>query len=432
MKPNERVWAFIALSLLACLPFISGCREKTSADSKPPDPAREVIAVTVRAGDLSETLSLTGTLMATQEVKITSKIPGRVEKVPVEEGTPVKPGDVLIELEQKELALAVAQAEATVAAAQAGLAKVLAGTRKEKIDQAQAALAQAKANADICKITFERMRKLLKDKTISKTKYDEAKAHCDSALAQYNSAQAQLEMAKTGATKEDIEIARTQVGQARAALAAARRQLQNTIITSPIDGIIAHKNVEPGEVVSPPVMPGKALLDIVDMSRLKTTVKISENRVKIIRLGQEAIISLDGFPGEIFPGKITRISPVVDANSRTFKAEVLIPNPYNRLKPGMFARVQLILTKRTDVLKIPVKTITEGKEGKVVFLAVNGTAKAQTVTLGISDEVDTEVISGLNPGDQVIIGGNLGLEHGDKIVIKGPLQKQINEQLRKG
>ena len=65
-------------------------------------------------------------------------------------------------------------------------------------------------------------------------------------------------------------------------------------------------------------------------------------------------------------------------------------------------------------------------------MAVNGTAKAQSVTLGISDEVDTEVISGLNPGDQVIIGGNLGLEHGDKIVIKGPLQKQINEQLRKG
>lgn len=432
MKKNNRDWVVLALTILVCLQLLAGCGENSSADSKPPDPVREVIAVPVRTGDLAEILSLTGTLMAAQDVKITSKIPGRVEKVPVEEGTPVKRGDVLIELEQKELALAVAQAEAAVAAAQAGLAKVLAGTRKEKIDQARAALAQAKANADICKITFERMTKLLKDKTISKTKYDEAKAHYDSALAQYKSAQAQLEMAKTGATREDIEIARTQVGQARAALATARRQLQNATITSPIDGIIAHKNVEPGEVVSPPVMPGKALLDIVDMSRLKTTVKISETRVKIIRLGQEAIISLDGFPGESFPGKISMISPVVDANSRTFKAEVLIPNPDNRLKPGMFARVQLVLTKRTDVLKIPVKAITEGKEGKVVFLAVNGTAKTQTVTLGISDEFDTEVISGLNPGDQVIIEGNLGLEHGDKIVIKGLPQKQNNEQLQKG
>jgi multidrug efflux pump subunit AcrA (membrane-fusion protein) len=432
MKKNNRDWVVLALTILVCLQLLAGCGENSSADSKPPDPVREVIAVPVRTGDLAKILSLTGTLIAAQDVKITSKIPGRVENVPVEEGTPVKRGDVLIELEQKELALAVAQAEATVAAAQAGLAKVLAGTRKEKIDQAQAALAQAKANADICKITFERMKKLLKDKTISKTKYDEAKAHYDSSLAQYKSAQAQLEMAKTGATKEDIEIARAQVGQARAALATARRQLQNATITSPIDGIIAHKNVEPGEVVSPPVMPGKALLDIVDMSRLKTTVKISETRVKIIRLGQEAIISLDGFPDEIFPGKVTRISPVVDAKSRTFKAEVLIPNPDNRLKPGMFARVQLILTKRTDVLKIPIEAITEGKEGKVVFLAVNGTAKAQTVTLGISDEFDTEVISGLNPGDQVIIEGNLGLEHGDKIVIRGPLQKQNNEQLQKG
>ncbi len=418
MKPNYLNWAVICPTLLIYLVFIAGCRENTSAESMPPEPKRQVTVAPALKGNLAETLLLTGTLKAAQEVNITSKIPGRVEKVPVEEGTHVKTGDILIQLEQKELALAVAQAEAAVATAEAGLAKVLAGTRKEKIEQTRAALAQAKANADLSKITFERMSKLLKNKTISRTKYDEAKMRYDAAIAQYNSAQSQLEMAKTGATQEDIEIARSQVGLATAALATARRQFQNATINSPIDGVIAHKNVEPGEVVSPPMIPGKALLDIVDIKSLKTMVNISENRIKDIRLGQEAIITLDGFPGETFPGKVSMISPVVNVKSRTFKAEVLISNPGNRLKPGMFARVQLILTKQTDIVRVPIKAITEGEKGKVVFLAVNGMAEVRPVKLGISDGVDVEVISGIKPGEKVIVEGNLGLEHGDKIVLK--------------
>jgi len=417
MKPDNQNLAVFALFLLVFLLFIPGCEDKGSANIKQPDPEREVVVVPAQKGNLAETLSLTGTLMPAQEVKITSKIPGRVEKVLVEEGTPVKAGDVLIKLERKERALAVNQAKAAVATAEAGLAKVLAGTRKEKIDQAEAALAQAKANADICRITFDRMSNLLKGRSIPRTKYDEAKAHCEAALAQYQSAQAQLEMAKTGATREDIEIARTQVGQARAALATARRQFQNATITSSIDGVVVHRNVEPGEVVSPPLMPTKALLDVVDMSSLKTAVNISENRVKAVRLDQEASITLDGFPGETFPGKVSRISPVVDAKSRTFKAEVLIANPDNRLKPGMFARVQLVLTKRTDVVKVPLEAVTEGEEGKVVFLAVNGVAKIRPVTLGISVGLYVEVISGVNAGEEVIVRGNLGLEDGDRVVL---------------
>ena len=236
MKPDKQDWAVLALTVLVCLPFIAGCGDKGSANIKYPDPEREVAVAPALKGNLAEILSLTGTLMAAQEVKITSKIPGRVEKVPVEEGTHVKPGDVLIKLERRELALAVEQAEAAVATAEACLAKVLAGTRKEKIDQAEAALAQAKANVDICKITFERMSNLLKDRSISQAKYDEAKARYEVSMAQYNSAQAHLEMAKTGATREDIDIARAQVGQAKAALATARRQYQNATITSPITG----------------------------------------------------------------------------------------------------------------------------------------------------------------------------------------------------
>jgi multidrug efflux pump subunit AcrA (membrane-fusion protein) len=402
--------------------LLGSCKEanRQNASDTRDQPTRQVRVSIVRRGEILSSLTFTGTLEPFQEVKVTSKIPGRVEKVFVEEGSHVKAGAVLIELEREELALAVAQAEAAVATAEAGLAKVLAGTRKEQIEQDEAAVAQAKANRDICKVTFERMAKLLMDESIPKTRYDEAKARYDVAVAQYNGALAQLEMARTGPTEEDLGIAKAQVDQAKAALASAKRQYQNATITSPIDGIVTHKNVEPGEVVSPPMMPGKALLAIADTSSLKTMINVSENRVKMVRLGREAVIALDGFPDETFPGKVSKISPVVDPQSRTFEAEILILNPGHQLKIGMFARVQLILARRTNALIVPLKAVIEAEKGQAVFVAANGVAQVRPVTLGISDGIDVEVLSGVEIGEEVIVYGNLGLEDGDRIVVKVP------------
>ncbi len=417
MKPNRRRWANVTAPFVILLLSAGGCSDADSDKNAQADPVRHVAAVSAQKGPIAEALHLTGTLAANHEIKVTSKIPGRVAKVLVEEGSSVKAGTVLIELEREELSLAVAEAEAAVAAAGAGLAKVLAGTRKEEIAQEEAAAAQARANADICRLTFERMANLLKEQSIPKTRYDEAKARFDTASARYKAAQASLEMARAGATKEEVAIARARAGQARAALASVKRQYQNASIVSPINGIVAYRNVEPGEVVSPPMMPGKALLVIVDVSALKTKVNVSEKRVKAVSLGQEADITIDAFGGETFHGKVSRISPVVDARSRTFEAEILIPNPGSRLKPGMFARVRLDLVRRTNVVKIPLKAVCEGNS-KVVFVAANGTAESRHVTLGISDGIDVEVISGVTAGEMVITRGNLGLENGESIVVK--------------
>ena len=410
--------------VLAAFLLIGGCGDERASQRGQTSPARQVVAVPAARGEIMDVLHLTGTLAAVREVDVTSKIPGRVAKVLVEEGSRVKAGTVLIELEREELALSVAQAQAAVAAAEAGLARVLAGTRKEKIEQAQAAVAQARANVDIRKVTFERMSRLFTDQSVPKARYDEAKAACEAALAQHQATLAQLEMAKTGPTREDIGIGKARVGQAAAALASARRQYQNATISSPIEGVVAHKNVEPGEVVSPPMMPGKALLHIVDTSTLRTKVHVSENRVATVKFGQEAVIVLDGLPGEAFSGTVNKISPVVDPRSRTFETEILIPNPADNLKPGMFARVRLILARQTNAVKVPLKAVSEEKKGQVVFVAANGVARARPVTTGISDGVDVEVLSGVEAGEEVIVGGNVGLEDGGRIVLKAPRENR--------
>lgn len=424
MQAKKHHWASLILPLLILCFCIEGCGNNDSDKKQPIKPKRQVVVVAARTESIAQVLQLTGTLAATQEVQITSKIPGRVEKVLVEESSRVKTGSILIELEREELALAVAQAEAAVSTAETGLARVLAGTRKEQIEQAKAAVAQARANMDICKITLKRMTALLREKSIPTTKYDEAKARHDVALAMHKTALAQLEMAKTGPTREDITIAKAQVNQANASLASAKRHYQNATITSPINGLVAHRNVEPGEVVSPPMIPGKALLRIVDTSALKTRIHISENRVKAVELGQDTIILLDGFPNETFPGKISKISPVVNPQSRTFEAEVKLPNPGGRLKPGMFARVRLILAKKTNVVTIPLKAVCEGENSPVVFVPIKRKAEARLVTLGISDGIDVEIISGVSAGEMVIVRGNLGIEDGDAITLKTSQKNQ--------
>ena len=418
MKPNTGGWAVLAVTLVILFLCTGGCSNEDSDKDEQANPERHVIVVPARKGSIAVTLSLTGTLEPFQEVKLTSKIPGRVEKVLVEEGSRVKAGTVLIELEREELALAVAAAEAGVTTVEAGLAKVLAGTRDEEIQQDEAAVEQARANAQICKLTLERMENLLRDNSIAKANYDGAKARCDAALAQLRAAQAQYEMAKAGPTKEDIALAQAQVEQAKAAVASAKRQLENATIRSPTDGVVAKRNVEPGEVVSPPMMPGEELITIVDMTTLKTTVNVSENRVQDVQLGQEAVIAVDGFPDETVPGKVSKISPVVDPGSRTFEVEILTANPGVRLKPGMFARVQLLLAKKTDVVKVPLEAVIEGERGEVIFVAANGVARARPVSLGISDGVNVEVVSGVNVGDKVIVRGNLGLEDGESIAVE--------------
>ncbi len=376
MKLHKRRWVIHALPIVISFLFTGGCGDKGADEGTHANAERQVALVTAARGNVAEILQLTGTLAAVQEVEITSKIPGRVEQVLVEEGTPVKPRKALIHLETTEIALGVKEAEA--------------------------ALALGKANLADAKNDHSRMKKLFEEEAIPRQQWEKA------------------ELA--------LKVATAQLEQAKASLALAKQRLDDAVIRSPIKGVVAHRNVEPGEVVSPPMVPGKALLHIVDASTLKVRVNVSQNRVKAVRLGQEAVITLDGFPGETFPGSVSKISPVVDTRSRTFEAEILIPNPDGQLKPGMFARVRLVLATRADVVKVPLKAVVEGEKSEVVFVAVNGVARARLVTLGISDGVDIEVVSGVNVGDKVIIRGNLGLEDGDRIILKSPPREPMSER----
>ena len=356
------------VTVLVSFTLIIGC-EQGNLDNlvnKIEEHKTKVEVVIVKRGNLSTFLSLTGTLAPLQEVKITSKIPGRVEKVYVEEGDHVKAGDTLIQIEQEELILGVKQVEA--------------------------ALASATTHLDDTKNDYEKMKYLYEERSISAHKWEKIQA--------------------------GLKVAESQVDQSKAALALARKQLANATIKSPIDGIITKKFVEQGEVVSPPVMPGKPLLQLMKLDVLKTKVNISEKRINQVHVGQKTRVMVDGLPDKIFSGGISRIAPVVDPQSRTFEVEINILNAGLELKAGMFARVKILLEMCSDVLLVPQEAIVNREEHTVIFVTENGIAQERMVTIGLNDGIHAEIISGVKKGEKVIVRGNVGIEKGTKVIVE--------------
>ena len=368
-----RIFIDYSLSaLLICLILATGCSPTNETSEHATESKTRVAVTPVKKGRISVSLDLTGTLAAFREIKINSKIPGRVDKVHVDEGDSVKPGDILMQLEQEELVLGVKQTEAALASAQAHLANM--------------------------KNDHQRMKNLHEEKAIPGQQWEKVQL--------------------------GLKVAEAQTQQAQAALALASKQLANAAVRSPIEGIVTKRSVEPGEVVSPPLMPGMPLIQIMKSDKLKTRVNISETRLHQIHMGQKVKVRVDALPDRLFPGKITKIAPVIDPRSRTFEAEINIANPDLQLKPGMFARVTILLKERFDVLLVPVKAVLDKGKDKVVFVAKDNFAQERTIHLGLNDGINTEVLSGVKEGENIVVKGNVGIIQGTPIILTSALSNQ--------
>jgi membrane fusion protein, multidrug efflux system len=195
-----------------------------------------------------------------------------------------------------------------------------------------------------------------------------------------------------------------------------------------VDGFIGKRYLDPGAAVSP----NAPVASVVAIQTVRMVVNIVEKDVKRLSVGMPAQVQVDAFPGESFLGKVARIAPVFDPQTRTAEMEIEVPNPGFRLKPGMYARVDLTVDSRQNALTVPSNAVVdfEGKTG--VFIAGNTppqpasnppaaggapmTAKFQAVSTGIRDGEHVEIRSGLDDGVRVITTGATALKDGDRIV----------------
>jgi RND family efflux transporter MFP subunit len=351
---------------------------------------------TVKRAPVSEQIVVVGNLIGEATVEVAPRLNGRLQSISVKLGDPVRRGQVIARVEDREIQEQVRQAEASYQVAQAS------------IRQREADLKLAQTNLDRSRSLFE--RQLLPQQT-----FDDTEARYQAALAQ-------------------VDLARAQFEQAKARLDELKITLSNTIIVSPVDGFVGKRFLDPGAFASTNV----PVVSVVDIRRVRMVANLVEKDVRRVPTGTTANVEVDAFPGEKFKGRVSRIAPVFDPATRTAEIEIEVPNAGFRLKPGMYARVQLTVDQKADALTVPRSAVVavEGKNG--VFVAVKPeaatpaargnatsgmTARFLPVETGIRDGESVEITAGLPDGAEVITTGAGALKDGDRIVPAAPPQR---------
>jgi RND family efflux transporter MFP subunit len=334
------------------------------------------LAPVVHAG-VNRELSVVGNLIGDQTVSVVPKTAGRLMDIAVKLGDRVNRGQRIAKIEDEEILEQVRQAEAAFEVA------------KATIRQREADLVLAKTNVERSRNLFQ--RQLLPQQTL------------DDAEAKYQSAQAALDLARAQNTQSQSRLDELRINQ------------QNTIITSPVNGFVARRAVDPGAFVSP----NSPVVDVVDITRVRLVANIIEKDLKQIGVGDVARVEVDAFPGEDFMGRIARVSPVLDPATRTAPLEVEISNPQYRLKPGMYARVGIITESHPNALVVPTNAVVDVNGTRGVYLSVNNLAAFHPVKIGIEGNERTEILDGVAVGDRVVTTGAAGLRNGDPIILAG-------------
>lgn len=375
--------------------------------------------------DIVETVSATGKIQPEIEVKISSEVSGEIIELPFKEGQQVEKGELLVKVNPDLIQSAVSRSQASYQNVKAGL------------EQAEASLREAKSNYDRSKTLYDRG-------VISKADWDRA-------VASYETAQAARSSAYYG------------VQSAAATVNEAQDNLNRTTIYAPMSGTISLLSVELGErVVGTQQMAGTEILRVANLNNMEVEVDVNENDIVKVQIGDSTIVEVDAYLKKEFKGVVTEIANsaegILTADQVTnFKVKVKIleesykdlmegkPEFYSPFRPGMTATVDIITNKRQNIVAVPISAIVikedttskatrakmpnrsanaDNSEEKFecVFVKVDGKAKLQVVKTGIQDQENIEVVSGLQEGQEIIIGPynvvSKELDSGDMVEVK--------------
>ncbi len=344
-----------------------------------PRPPMTVELAPIARKDMVDTITVVGNLVGAATVDAVPRGQGRLDAVYVKLGDPVRRGQAIAKIEDRELVEQIKQAEATFNVSQA------------TIRQRQADLKLAQNNMERSKSLFE--RDLLPRQTFDDTD------------ARYQAAQAQL------------ELSMAQLEQTKSRLDELKINLANTVITSPVEGFIGKRTLDPGASVGV----NTSFISVVDIRTVRLVINVVEKDLRRIHQGTAVEVEVDAYPGENFMGRVARLAPILDPATRTAQVEIEIPNSTYRLKPGMYARARFTVEKHDNTLVAPTLAVVDlqGKLGVWVPADEGDTTVFIPVTIGIEQQDFTELTSGVKEGQRIITTGAAALRPGDRIALVG-------------
>ena len=392
--PGKAIWiSVIALVLIA---VIAG-GAVALRPSKEIDPSK---LAAVEKGDIARSVVATGKIQPLVKVEIKSKASGIVKKLYVDYGERVHAGQLLCELDKEELQARVREARATLQATQAAQESAKAALERNQVEAEGPDVPFLKKN-------MERAQDLYKDGLVAQSAVEDTEKAYQMALNRQTSALRSVALARA-----ELSRSGAQVAQAQAALDRSDEDLRNSTIVSPMDGLMLSRDVQVGDAVSSILVNGSQatlIMTLGDVSEVYVLGKVDEADIGKVYLDQTARIVVESFKDKKFNGKVTKISPLGKEkdNVTTFEVRVSILNPGGELKSNMSANAEIILEEKKGVLLIPESAVIYDKDRKASIeipdpKAEKGRAK-KDVKLGISNGVKTELVSGLNEGQKVVL-----------------------------
>lgn len=395
-------------------------------------PVVQVARVSVSSAPVggSVVLNAGGYIVAHHTIQVSSKIVGKVMWVGIEAGDKVTKGQVLARLDDSEFRAQYDQAVANLAAAQAKLKELEAGSRPQEIAASKATVAQALATFNNAAINLKRQQALFKEQIASQQQLTDAQSQYNVALAQLNNTRQNYTLVKIGPRIEDINAQRAVVAQNRAAVDYAQTILDACEIRAPVAGTILERDVEIGEMVSNQNFGGNtgvksSVATMANLQDLLVELDINETDFPKISMHQLCHVTADAYPNRIYQGYVYEIAPEADRQKATIQVKVKIDHPDSYLRPQMNAHVAFLAPKASgaqtasDALTIPSGAIIQHNGQPAVFVVNGSHALLVSIETGSQMGGQTQVVSGLDPNALVIVAGQSALKSGERVKIAG-------------
>ncbi len=380
-----------------------------------PQGAMPVATETVQPRPFAAAVTYSGTAVAYNDVAVYPRVEGWITRMPVYPGDRVKQGQLLAQLDTRELASRVREAELGRQAAQSGYSAAISNTQQAQaqVQRARQAIEAARADFEFRQAQVRRSRTLVEEDVITREEAQQDEASFQTAQSEYNQALAELRAAERAA---DAASFQAQSQRSATQQAAASAQTQRIIrgyanITAPRSGMIAERLVSPGTLVRPDMQ----ILRLVQIHPIRVQANVAESDLSRIRPGDTVRVWDRAETQAPITAKVSSVFPAANLQTRTGIVEAVIPNDAERFIPGDYVVMAIETGERRNVLTVPNRAIVTIDQQRAVWTLRDGRAHLQFVTTGVTDGNRTEIVRGLSAGETLITQGHTGLQEGSPV-----------------
>lgn len=382
------VAALLAVSVFACGKDTTSARASVRGKEQGP---RQVHVVAAAVERLPRTVTVTGTLAADEDVVAGFKVAGRVSEIAVDLGSPVRRGQVLARLDPTDFRLRVEQAEAALRQVRAGLGLPRDGSGESVDPEKTASVRETRAVLEEARLNRDRAVRLSEKNYIARSEVDASTSRLAVAESRYQAA------------LEEIRNRQELLAERSSGVALARQQLADAVLVAPIDGVVRERRASVGEYLAA----GAPVVSLVRVHPLRLRVAVPERDASSVRVGQAVRIRLEGDVASP-AGRVVRLSPSLQEQSRTLIVEAEVANRGGRLRPGSFARAEIVVEADRSALMVPASAIVTFAGVERVFVVSDGRAVERRIRTGRRSGDRVEVLDGATRGEQVVVSpGNL-------------------------